>query len=130
MRENQGGGKDSVDRFDPIPQLFLRLQRTLEFENECLRTRSVVDASEHIARKNHALLELQRVIGGLSSQELAERAGERIQALREAVKTNAEILSRQLEAVREVSEILRNAIHMSDSDGTYSVHHATRGRAK
>jgi len=130
VRENQGGGRESAARFDPIPQLFIRLQKTLEFENECLRTRSAVDPSEHIARKNQALLELQRVIGGLSSQELAERAGERLQALREAVKANAELLSRQVDAVREVSEILRNAIHMSDSDGTYSAHHVARGRRK
>ncbi|MBU2583328.1 MAG: hypothetical protein KJ622_16595 [Alphaproteobacteria bacterium] len=130
MRALRDEARDRLVPTDPIPQLFLRLQRALELENESLKNRSADDAGEHIARKNQALLELQRVISGLSAEELKMRAADKLRPLREAVRINSELLSRQISAVREVSEILRDAIHMSDSDGTYSAYPVTRGRKK
>jgi len=130
VRDKNAEFRDLSGRTDKIPQLLLRLEKALEMENQSLQTRSAVDASEHITRKNHALLELQRIIAGLSPEELKVRAGARLQTLRQAVKTNADLLSRQMDAVREVSEILREAIHLSDSDGTYSAHPANRGEAR
>lgn len=122
-------GRDQDASRDVLPQLFRRLESALALENEALRNRSLETIDDHIERKNHALLELRRATGKLSDEELHARAGHLIPGLRKAVKENHELLQRNMEAVRSISEIVRKAIQEAESDGTYS-HQAVLARGQ
>lgn len=114
------GGRELEASRDALPQLFKRLESALTIENEALRARSFDMIDDHIERKNHALLELRRAIGKLSEDEVRARAGHLVAGLRQAVKENHELLQRNMDAVRSISEIVRKSIQEAESDGTYS----------
>lgn len=97
-----------------------RLEEVVEQETAALRSRTAVDLKEFNDRKSHALLDLTRALrqvqGGANQPHLMNRLGE----LRAKLEVNRRVLQMHLEAVREVSTTLADAIREADSDGTYT----------
>jgi flagellar biosynthesis/type III secretory pathway chaperone len=98
-----------------------RLEEVVDQETAALKSRKPVDLKDFNDRKSHALLDLTRALrqmqaGGQSQSHLMGRIG----SLREKLEVNRRVLQMHLEAVREVSATLADAIREQDSDGTYS----------
>lgn len=98
-----------------------RLEEVVEQETAALKSRKAVDLKEFNDRKSHALLDLTRALrqmqaGGGAQAHLMNRLGD----LRAKLEVNRRVLQMHLEAVREVSTTLADAIREADSDGTYS----------
>lgn len=106
-----------------IPTLEISLQRLEEIvdqETLALRMHKVVNLKEFNDRKSQALLELTRslrqVQGSGPDPALAQRVGN----LKVKLAVNQALLRVHLEAVREISTSIADAIRQSESDGTYT----------
>lgn len=99
-----------------------RLEEIVEQETAALQTRQAINLKEFNDRKSQALLELTRSLRSLGagghppSPTLAARVG----SLKAKLATNQAVLKIHLEAVREISTTLADAIRHAESDGTYS----------
>lgn len=98
-----------------------RLEETLEQETAGLRSRTPIDLKDLNNRKTHGLLELTRVMRHLNRGSLTPSVATRLSALRNSIEINSRVVKMHLEAVREVSAIVADAIRDAESDGTYSV---------
>ncbi len=98
-----------------------RLEETLEQETVGLRARAPVDLKDFNNRKTHGLLELTRVMRHLDRGSLTPSVAARLSALRISLEVNQRVVKMHLDAVREVSAIVADAIRDAESDGTYSV---------
>ncbi len=98
-----------------------RLEEVVDQETAALKSRKAVDLKDFNDRKSHALLDLSRALrqmqaGGANQAHLKSRLAD----LRAKLEVNRRVLQMHLEAVREVSTTLADAIREQDSDGTYS----------
>ncbi len=104
-----------------IEVVIQRLEEVVDQETAALKSRKAVDLKDFNDRKSHALLDLTRALrhmpaGGASQAHLKGRLAD----LRAKLEVNRRVLQMHLEAVREVSTTLADAIREQDSDGTYS----------
>ncbi|MBL8847784.1 MAG: flagellar protein FlgN [Hyphomicrobium zavarzinii] len=97
-----------------------RLEEIVDQETAALRDRKAIDLKDYNDRKSQALLELTRSLrnmqGAVPNPTLAARVG----SLRAKLAANQHMLKLHLEAVREISTSLSDAIRQSESDGTYT----------
>lgn len=97
-----------------------RLEEIVDQETMALRSRKAVNLKEFNDRKSQALLELTRslrlVQGGAPDPALAARVG----SLKVKLAVNQAALKVHLEAVREISTSIADAIRQAESDGTYT----------
>ena len=112
-------GSDSDAASLAFEQCIIRLEEVVDQETAALRSRAPINLREFTNRKSQGLLELSRSIrlfqgGRPSNAVLARLAG-----LREKLDTNGAVLKLHLEAVREVSTVMADAIRDAESDGTY-----------
>lgn len=97
-----------------------RLEEVVEQETAALRTRGVVDLNGFNDRKSQGLLELNRVLRGLDPSGTDTGLVARLAGLRAKLDVNHRALKMHLDAVREITGIMADAIRDSESDGTYS----------
>jgi hypothetical protein len=98
-----------------------RLKETLEQETAGLRARAQIDLKDFNNRKTHGLLELTRAMRHLDKGGMTDAVTARLSDLRVSLEINQSVVKMHLEAVREVSTIVADAIRDAESDGTYSV---------
>jgi hypothetical protein len=97
-----------------------RLEEIVDQETSALRERRAIDLKEFNNRKSQALLELTRSLRQMDGAGPSPALAERVGVLRGKLAANQAILRLHLEAVREISTSLADAIRNSDSDGTYT----------
>jgi len=106
-----------------IPMLELSLQRleeVVEQETAALRDRRAIDLKDYNDRKSQALLELTRSLRLMQGASATPSVAARIGSLKAKLTANQAMLKMHLEAVREISTSLSDAIRRSESDGTYT----------
>jgi len=99
-----------------------RLRTVLEEENTQLIGGTAAHHAAHAERKHQLLRELmslQKVVDGIALRETLASRGS---ALRSTLLRNRQLLTMHIDALKEVSDIIVDAIHQSESDGTYSRH--------
>ncbi|AHB47754.1 hypothetical protein W911_03985 [Hyphomicrobium nitrativorans NL23] len=107
----------------PISMLEIAIQRLEEIvdqETKALKQRETIDLKGFNDRKSQALLELTRWMRNISGVEANPQIAARIGALKEKLLVNQAVLKLHLEAVREISASMADAIRQSESDGTYT----------
>jgi hypothetical protein len=97
-----------------------RLEEVVDQETTALRRRAQVDLKEFNTRKSHGLLELTRAMRLFEPEALTEALRVRLAALRARLEANRAALAMHLEAAREISTIMAEAMQKAESDGTYS----------
>jgi hypothetical protein len=105
------------------PQLEVSIQRLEEIvdqETAALRQRKIVDLKTFNDRKSQALLELTRSLRTVTDVGSDPELIARVVSLRSKLAINQAVLKLHLEAVREISNTLSDAIRHSESDGTYT----------
>jgi hypothetical protein len=99
------------------------LESIVEQETAALRENAPVDMKEFNARKSQALVELNRAVKPFEGKPLDERLASSLRRLRDKLELNRQVLRQHVEAVREISTMLCDAIRDLESDGTYSRGH-------
>lgn len=122
-----GAERGKVQAGGAIEVVLQRLEEIVDQETAALRSRKAVDLKEFNDRKSHALLDLSRALkqmqaGGKPQPQIERRLGE----LRVKLEENRRVLRIHLDAVREVSTRLSDAIRDQESDGTYGPAAAVR----
>lgn len=97
-----------------------RLEEIVDQETKALQARQAIDLKEFNDRKSQALLELTRWLRSMQGVEENPPLAARIAVLKEKLALNQAVLKVHLEAVREISNTLSDAIRHADSDGTYT----------
>ena len=97
-----------------------RLEDAVDQETAALRSRAATDLREFNNRKSQGLLELSRSVRHFQGAPPSNAVLARLAGLREKLDVNKAVLKLHLEAVREVSTIMADAIRDAESDGTYS----------
>jgi hypothetical protein len=97
-----------------------RLEDVIVQETAALRSRAGADLHEFNNRKSQGLLELSRSIRLFQGAPPSNAVLARLAGLREKLDANRAVLKLHLEAVREVSAVMADAIRDAESDGTYS----------
>lgn len=110
-----------------ILQLAERISQVIEEERQLLANSDHGDFDAIVSRKSHLVLEMGRLVQHVDVAKADEPLKARLTALSRELAGNAALLRRHLEAVREVSAIIANAINSASNDGTYSADVARRG---
>jgi hypothetical protein len=104
-----------------------RLEETVDLETTALENHQPADIGDLHNRKSRSLLELTRL--GRTLPPGAEPALRgRLDALRRKLGRNQTVLKLNLDAVREIADLLLGALGEAESDGTYGMP-ATRRNA-
>ncbi len=104
-----------------------RIEGTIEEETARLVGHQPIDLQDFNARKSRSLLELVR-LGRMLPPAVDDAVRRRLGGLRATLERNRDVLKRNLDAVREIGDLLLNALGEAESDGTYRAprHQATR----
>jgi hypothetical protein len=97
-----------------------RLEEIVDQETAALKTRGVIDLNDFNNRKSQALLELTRMLRSMPGVETTPETSARVGSLKAKLAVNQQALKMHLEAVREISTTLSDAIRNAESDGTYT----------
>ena len=97
-----------------------RLEDIVDQETAALNARKAINLKDFNDRKSQALLELTRMLRTLQGGPPNPVVAERVQGLKSKLAVNQAVLKRHLEAVKEISTSLADAIRNSESDGTYT----------
>lgn len=103
-----------------VGQAVLRLSELVEQETAALRNGRFSEIAEFGARKNHALLELSRMMPLPSGTEQDRVLTAKLTTLRQTLDANRSLVQKHIMAVQEVSDLIANVVQQHDSDGTYS----------
>jgi hypothetical protein len=98
----------------------MRLEEIVDQETAALKTRRAIDLNDFNNRKSQALLELTRMLRAMPGLETGPDTAARVSSLKAKLTANQQALKMHLEAVREISTTLSDAIRHADSDGTYT----------
>jgi hypothetical protein len=107
-----------------------RLEEAVEQETAALKSRTRIDLREFNDRKSQGLLELTRAMRHMEGMQPEPALMTRLAALRAKLEINSATLKLHLDAVREVSAVMADAMREAESDGTYSRSIRPAGRAK
>ena len=97
-----------------------RHEEAVEQETAALRARASFDLKEFNDRKSLGLLELTRAMRQIDGTPPDQALTARLAGLRDKLDVNSAVLKLHLDAVREVSAAMAEAMRDVDSDGTYS----------
>lgn len=97
-----------------------RLEEIVDQETAALKSRQSIDLNDFNNRKSQALLELTRMLRSMQGVETSPEAAARVGSLKAKLVLNQQALKMHLEAVREISTTLSDAIRQAESDGTYT----------
>ncbi|MCC7253296.1 flagellar protein FlgN [Hyphomicrobium sp.] len=105
-----------------------RLEEIVDQETLALRTRKAINLKDFNDRKSQALLELTRSLRHVQGTSPDPALAARVGALKVKLAVNQAALKVHLEAVREISTSLSDAIRHAESDGTYTQSISSAGR--
>lgn len=97
-----------------------RLEEIIDQETHALRARKAIDFRDFNNRKSQALLELTRSLRLMQGTGPDPALAARVGALKVKLAVNQAALKVHLDAMREISTSLSEAIRNADSDGTYT----------
>jgi hypothetical protein len=97
-----------------------RLEEVIDQETAALQRRTSVDLNDFNDRKSHGLVELTRAMRHFEAIPPEPYLVTALTNLRSKLEINRAVLATHLEAVREVSSAIADAMQSADSDGTYA----------
>lgn len=109
-----------------LSSIIRRIEDAVDMETVGIRKDSSFDIAASNARKSRYLYELNRAATGLSAQHLTDEHRDGLIRLRGKLEINEQTILAHLNAVKEVAELLQDAIQRAETDGTYSAHEFSR----
>ena len=109
--------------------IFQRLMSIIAEEVQSLQRHDLSGMPQFSDRKAHCLLELTRLARISSTMAKTDTAIQQLAQLRQALAANQSLLRIHLQAAGEIAQLLSDAMHRVDCDGTYSPSQRYRGRS-
>jgi len=103
-----------------VLQILSRLEAILDVENREIGQNAEFDIRASNAAKSRCLYELANLSRDLAITALPPSLAERLDAIKNKLAINARKVSANLEAVRSIAEMLKEAVEAAEADGTYS----------
>jgi hypothetical protein len=103
-----------------LERCIARLEDVVDHETAALKSRAAVDLREFNNRKSQGLLDLSRSLRLFQGAAPGKAVLARLAGLRAKLDINQAVLKLHLDAVREISTVMSDAIRDAESDGTYS----------
>lgn len=103
-----------------IIQVLGRLDALLETENNALGSDPDFDVAASNVSKSRCLYELTTLTKLVPPEAIARAHGGRLRILHDKLERNSRKVKAHLDAVREVTDLLRDAAIEAEADGTYS----------
>ncbi|MCP8896833.1 hypothetical protein KYK29_18050 [Shinella daejeonensis] len=97
-----------------------RLETIIDSENANIGNDPAFDLSTSNAHKSRCLYELAMLSRDVAVEDVPAAFSTQLARVREKLAVNAQRVSAQLEAVRAVVSLLKNAVQDLEADGTYS----------
>lgn len=104
-----------------IVQVLGRLDAILEAENSALGRDPQFDVAASNVSKSRCLYELTTLTRQISPEAIARSHGNALRSLHGKLERNNIKVKAHLDAVREVTELLRDAAIDAEADGTYTM---------
>jgi hypothetical protein len=117
-RANDGKGTTAMRGL--VESAIDRLEEAVAQETAALQSRQTFDLKEFNDRKSRGLLELTRAMRLIEGTPPDAALINRLAGLRAKLEANSAVLKLHLDAVREISAAMAEAMRDADSDGTYS----------
>lgn len=114
------GNMEIVSNDYRIKSVLGRLDMIIENENNRIGTDPEFDLKVSNAHKSRCLYELTMLFRDTNPKELAMSYIDQMHHLKKKLTVNARRVEAHLHAVREVADLLKNAVQDADADGTYS----------
>jgi flagellar biosynthesis/type III secretory pathway chaperone len=99
--------------------ILARLNSVIAEETAMLCQRQAGELQAFTTKKNQLLFELSRALKTTPVEDIQRNYGPQLKELRWRLDANKNLLGTHLEAAREVSQTIIEAIRQADSDGTY-----------
>jgi flagellar biosynthesis/type III secretory pathway chaperone len=110
--------------------ILARLNSVIAEETAALNQRQIGELQAFTVKKNQLLFELTRALKSQSFDELDHGSASQLKELRWRLEANQKLLGTHLDAAREVSQTIIEAIRQADSDGTYVPSRGSGGTAR
>lgn len=104
-----------------IVQVLGRLDAILEAENSALGSDPKFDVAASNVSKSRCLYELTTLTSQMPPEAIARSHGKELRSLHGKLERNNIRVKAHLDAVREVTELLRDAAIAAEADGTYTM---------
>src|SRR5262245_4329106 len=121
-------GDEKAAAFATIENTAERLEQVIDQETAALKARTGLDLKDFNDRKSLGLLELTRAMRHIEGATPEPALVARLSRLRDKLEINRAALKIHLDAVKEISGIVAEAMRNAESDGTYSP--SIRGAAR
>ena len=120
--DGTGGAADDSAALAPalLKSAIERLEDIIDQETAALQRRTAVDLNGFNDRKSHGLVELTRAMRHFEATPPDQTLVASLTTLRAKLEVNSAVLKMHLDAVREVSTVVAEAMQNADSDGTYA----------
>ncbi len=120
--DGTGGAADDSAALAPalLKSAIERLEEIIDQETAALQRRTAVDLNGFNDRKSYGLVELTRAMRHFEATPPDQTLVASLTTLRSKLEVNSAALKMHLDAVREVSTVVAEAMQHADSDGTYA----------
>lgn len=109
---NQGDGR--------LSGLLGRLEAVLDHENLLIGSDAELDLAQSNALKGRCLYEMAVLIRGRHPGSLGEPQASQLAVVRQKLEINTRKVKAHMDAVRDVTALLKDVATAADADGTYS----------
>ncbi|MEX3007054.1 hypothetical protein [Hoeflea sp. TYP-13] len=105
---------------DRVTKVLGRLNAILEKENAALGTDPNFDVNASNINKSRCLYELSALTKTVPPQNMSRSHGQMLRVIHEKLERNTLKVKAHLDAVRNVTDLLRDAAREAEADGTYT----------
>jgi hypothetical protein len=116
LNGGQQGGSAKVFILSAID----RIEAVVIEETQALRTSMTYDLERSNNRKSHSIVDFNNAVRNLTKSDLDSEIVRRLEVMRRHLRENHTVIQLHLEAAKEISALLSEAMQDAESDGTYS----------
>lgn len=98
-----------------------RLEALLDLENSKIGKDLEFDIAASSTQKSRCLYEITTLLQNCQSDDLRAEHQAQLSTVQEKLVINKRKLETHMEAVRDIANMLKDAVHSSEDDGTYSM---------
>lgn len=97
-----------------------RIEAVVLEETDALRRSTNYDLASSNNRKSHSIVDFNNAVRKLQKSDIDQELIDRLEAMRQHLRENHYVIKLHLEAIKEISALLSDAMRDAESDGTYS----------
>lgn len=104
-----------------ISNVLGRLEALLDIENSKIGKDLEFDIAASSTQKSRCLYEITTLLQNCQAEDIRAEHQAQLSAVQEKLGINKRKLETHMEAVRDIANMLKDAVHSAEDDGTYSM---------